>query len=263
MYHIYIDESGNHDLENSDQDGTRFLSLTGVAVSDSVVREAIEPQMQRLKDAYFPRACEDPPVILHRADLVNRRPPFATLRDPELAASFDRDLLALLQQWEYQVVTVVIDKQELCQRYRVYRYHPYHYCLDVLLERYLYILRRFGARGDVIVESRGKKEDKMLRLTYQRLLREGTGWSKPAEFLTYLSSTKLRTFRKKDNQAGLQLADLIAHPSQRGILAERGLINGDGVAGTFGSQICAILEKDKYCRSGTGKIMGYGKKLLP
>jgi hypothetical protein len=60
----------------------------------------------------------------------------------------------------------------------------------------------------------------------------------------------------------LQLADLIAHPSRREILIENNLLvdNRD----IFGDQICAILRQSKYLRHHrTGKITGYGKKLLP
>jgi hypothetical protein len=67
---------------------------------------------------------------------------------------------------------------------------------------------------------------------------------------------------KSANIAGLQLADLIAHPSRREVLIEHQLIVDD--RDIFGSQICAILCQSKYNRERlTGQIEGYGKKLLP
>jgi len=71
----------------------------------------------------------------------------------------------------------------------------------------------------------------------------------------------LKVKPKTADIAGLQLADLIAHPARREILLANNLIVDD--RDTFGNQICAILEKNKYQRSPKGKIPGYGTKLLP
>ena len=67
---------------------------------------------------------------------------------------------------------------------------------------------------------------------------------------------------KSADVAGLQLADLIAHPSRRELLIEHGLLTDD--RDVFGDQICAILRQSKYRRDRrSGRIEGYGKKLLP
>ena len=65
---------------------------------------------------------------------------------------------------------------------------------------------------------------------------------------------------KRANVAGLQLADLIAHPSFRATLARR---EHSPLPNTFGSKIEDILESSKYVRSYGGQIDGYGKIWLP
>jgi hypothetical protein len=261
LYRIYIDEVGNHDLTHADDANQRFLSLTGVILESGYVMRVLQPEMDALKRRFFQRD-PDEPVVFHRKELVNRRPPFAALRDPQVELEFNAALLDALARWEYRVITVAIDKKAHRDRYRVWHYHPYHYCLAVLLERFLMFLGRGHHRGDVMVESRGAKEDGKLKESYSRLYRDGTQNIPAAQWHDRLTSGNLKVKPKVANIAGLQLADLIAHPSCREVLRDHGLITDD--RSVFGDKICAILCRGKYDRQRrTGRIEGYGKKLLP
>ena len=153
-YRIYIDEVGNPDLESSDNPNHRFLSLTGVILELDHVESIVHPQMETLKAKYF-RSHPDEPVIFHRKEMVNARPPFECLKDPETQKKFDRELLNLIGSWEYIVITVCLDKKKHKETYTAWRYDPYHYCLAVLLERFIFFLNRMNSQGDVMAESRG------------------------------------------------------------------------------------------------------------
>lgn len=260
LYRIYIDEVGTHDLEHTDDPNNRFLSLTGVVVEANHMLNVIQPEMGRIKRKYF-QTDPDIPVIFHRKELVNKRPPFSTLRDPKVEAEFNGELLDALERWQYKAVTVVIDKKALIEQYVVLVYHPYHYCMEVLLERYFRILEAGGNRGDVMVEHRNRREDAKLENSFRRLYDFGTDYVSGERFQTFLTSRNLKIKPKEKNIAGLQLADLIAHPSRREILLENKLI--DDPRRIFGDEICEILRASKYHRSSQGRIRGYGKKLLP
>jgi hypothetical protein len=261
LYRIYVDEVGNHDLTHADDPNQRFLSLTGVILESDYTLRVLQPEMEQIKREFFQRD-PDEPVIFHRKELVNKRPPFHTLRDRETEQRFNTVLLTALARWEYRVVTVVIDKKTHRDQYLVWRYHPYHYCLEVLLERFVLFLHYADHRGDVMVESRGGREDSKLKDSYARLYDRGTDNIPPERWRTRLTSRQLKVKPKSANIAGLQLADLIAHPSRREVLIEHQLIVDD--RNTFGDQICAILRQSKYHRNWrTGQIEGYGKKLLP
>ena len=261
LYRIYVDEVGNHDLTHADDPNQRFLSLTGVLLESQYTMHVLQPEMNQLKQEFF-QSDPDEPVIFHRKELVNKRPPFHPLRDSQTEQKFNTALLMALARWDYQVVTVVIDKKEHRDRYQVWHYHPYHYCLSVLLERFVLFLHYNGHRGDVMVESRGGKEDRKLKDSYARLHRSGTDNIPPQRWQERLTSCELKVRPKSANIAGLQLADIIAHPSCRELLIDHQLIVDD--RDTFGDQICAILRQSKYLRDGrTGRIEGYGKKLLP
>ncbi len=138
-HRIYIDEVGNPDLESTDNPNHRFLSLTGVIIDLAHVEAVLHPQLEDLKSRYF-GAHPDDPIIFHRKEMVNAKPPFEALKDPEVLRQFDGELLGLMRSWDYTVISVCLDKKRHKETYRTWRYDPYHYCLAVLLERFVFFL---------------------------------------------------------------------------------------------------------------------------
>lgn len=258
-HRLYIDEVGNADLNASTDPNHRYLSLTGVIIALDYVQETLFPHLEALKKRYF-ASHPDKPICLHRKELVNRRPPFAALRNSEVERAFNSSLLQLLRTSEYTVITVVIDKLEHQQRYQVWRYDPYHYALAVLVERFIAWLREHKATGDVMAESRGGKEDLRLKNSFEFIYERGTDYVRPDEFARWLTSKQLKVKSKDNNIAGLQLADLIAYPSFKATTARH---SGQMIAETFGGEIAKILEAQKYYRNYRGKIDGWGRKWLP
>jgi hypothetical protein len=258
---IYVDEVGNHDLTHTDDPNQRFLSLTGVILESSYTLRVLQPEMDQIKRELF-QDDPDEPVIFHRKEMVNKRPPFHLLRDVDLEHRFNSALLDALARWDYKVITVVLDKRAYQEHYQVWRYHPYHYALTALLEIFVSFLRFNNHRGDVLVEARGSREDNRLKESYARLYQQGTDHVPAERWQERLTSGELKVKPKSANIVGLQLADLVAHPSRREVLIEHQLLVDD--RNVFGDRICAILRQSKYHRSWrTGQIEEYGKKLLP
>jgi len=74
-------------------------------------------------------------------------------------------------------------------------------------------------------------------------------------------SSNLKFRYKRDNVAGLQLADLLAHPSH---MAIRERMGHEVTLGGFCEKVTGFLNGSKYDRSPTsGTIVGYGMKWLP
>lgn len=258
-YRLYIDEVGNPDLHASQDPNHRYLSLTGVILELGYVDATVFPALEGLKRKYF-GSHPDEPVILHRKGLVNKKHQFESLRDPAIEAAFNADILQLFADLDYTVLTAVIDKLEQQQRYQAWRFDPYHYCLTVLVERYVLWLRHREAIGDVMAESRGGKEDRRLKDSFARAYAMGSDFIRPEVFDTHLTSKSLKVKPKSNNIAGLQLADLVAYPSFRATLARR---EGQPLPENFGGRIARILEESKYNRSLRGVIEGWGRKWLP
>ena len=219
------------------------------------VDKVIHPQMEKLKKDYF-QSHPDDPIILHRKDMMNAKFPFKNLINPNVRIAFDKELLGLLSQWEYTVVSVCLDKKIHKETYQTWRYDPYHYCLKILLERYVLYLRALNSKGDVMAESRGGKADIRLKKSYSRLWESGTEYIEPEQIQKVLTSKQLKVKTKSNNIVGLQLADLIAHPSRNEILYENGLL--DKELAPFTKKIINVL-KHKYYQKDE-KI--FGKKLL-
>ncbi len=254
-YRIYIDEVGNPDLESSENPNHRYLSLTGVIVELEQVNQIVFPQMEELKRKYFGSHPDDP-VIFHRKELVNFKQPFASLHDESIRETFNGELLGLFKAWDYQVVSVCIDKKKHKETYGVWRYEPYHYCLAVLLERYIHFLKQHDYSGDVMAESRGGKEDKRLKTSFERLWNQGTEFVGQEQFQAKLTSKQLKVKPKSNNISGLQLADLLAHPSRNEILSEQKLLSRE--LAPFACEIISILQSKYYQKDGRM----FGKKFL-
>jgi len=254
-FRLYVDEVGNSDLESSLNPNHRFLSLTGVILGLDYVAARLHHDLEQLKQKYFGMH-PDEPIVLHRKEIVNARSPFDALRDSKVRRAFDTEFLRLLAEWEYTVITVCIDKRRHKETYSAWRYDPYHYCLAILLERFVFFLRRYSATGDVMAESRGGREDRRLKASYARLWEHGTEFVEATMFSTYLTSKQLKVKPKANNIAGLQLADVLAHPSRNEILLQEGL--RDKPLAPFAEQVVGIL-RGKYDHSGD-RI--FGKKMI-
>jgi hypothetical protein len=256
MHRIFIDEVGNSDLKSSANDNERFLSLTGVIVELAYHDGDFTASVCKLKREIFGTDA----ICLHRREISRREAPFECLRDDAVRARFDEQLFTLFSSLSYRVITVVIDKREHQSRYRVSRYHPYHYCLMVMLERYVMHLGSIYSVGDVMAESRQRVDNERLDSAYRHFYNNGSDWMDAAQSQKVLSSRQLKIKDKGANVAGLQFADLLAHPSYKATQAQHSRTK---MTADFGKRVVEILEADKYLKSSQGFINGSGRKWLP
>ena len=76
-----------------------------------------------------------------------------------------------------------------------------------------------------------------------------------------LTSKQLKVKPKTANIAGLQIADLIAYPSRREMLLEKGFL--ERLRFDFSDRITELLTEKYLKNDKTGEICGWGKKFLP
>ena len=256
---MYIDESGDHTYHRLDHESKRYLGITGCIIEFEYYRTNFHPQFEALKQKHFPYS-PDEPIIFHRTDIINRRGPFWRLRDPMNLAAFNQDLLDFLSQQDYRIITVVIDKKAHIERYGEAAFHPYHYCLVVMLEKYSRFLNTANVMGDVLAESRGGREDRQLKESYKTVYNSGTQFRNPSFFQNAMTSNEMKIKPKSANIAGLQISDLLAHPCKQQILVEKKRIH-DPVE-TFGNKIWEKIN-DKFVDEISGGIVHqYGKVFL-
>jgi hypothetical protein len=258
MYRLFVDEVGHEDFGGCEIPEQRYLGLTGIVMNLAYEQGGFTARLNQLKRETFGR--ED--MVLHRREILNRCPaPFDRLRDEQTRSTFDAACLKIYEESQYRALTVVIDKAEHKRVYTVWRFHPYHYCMTCLLERYALWMTRRGYRGDVMFESRGKKQNKRLAKSYQRIFRRGTENLRADVFQRCLTTGELKIQPKSANVAGLQLADLMASPLCRDLICNS--LNESMKAG-FGKAVVDIVRKTKYDRNPrNGEIKGWGTKWLP
>jgi hypothetical protein len=258
---LYFDEVGNGDLKASaNDDNVRYLSLTCIITLRTLHDAKFQPALDGLKAKYFGHLTA-PPIILHRRELINRTGRFSVLHNLEVRNQFDNELLGLIEALPYRVITVTIDKRQHLNQYAVWKFDPYHYCMTCMIERYVRLLEEADLVGDVVGEARTKKVDKKLKSSFLRLYEAGTENVSGRVVRERLTSKDIKLEPKAANVAGLQIADLIAHPSFRAMRLTR---ENKEAPKDFGSKIVSILTQKKYRRAKhNNQITGYGLKWLP
>ena len=222
-------------------------------------RDGCVPLLNGIKADLFQHD-PDIPIILHRTDIIGKKGPFGVLRDQVLRATFDARILSAINLLDYAVITAVINKQEMMAQHHWNEQHPYHYLMGIIVEKYVQWLERKNSTGDIMPEERKGKKDLQLQAEFDRVRLHGTEYVGADRIRTRLPASKLKFRCKRDNIAGLQLCDLIAHPSY--IYARH--LHGDAVQlGAYATQVSDILVATKYDRSWNGRIRGYGIKYLP
>lgn len=257
-YFLYIDENGNSDMQCTGN--SRFLSLTGVIIEGNYDKTILKSTFDEFKSAY-----KISNTVLHRSDVINCKNGFEFLVDEKIRTSFNNNLIDIIRNASFKVITAVIDKEVHLREYGELHYHPYHYCLEVILERFCKRLKFINQTGTVIIESQGKKEDKALSENYARIYENGTYYVAGEYFKKHITNSQLKLATKQKvllhKIYGLELCDLIAHPSMNYIRKINNLPHSQRAI--FGGKIAEILENSKYYRSENGIINGYGIKLLP
>lgn len=212
-YFLFIDESGDHGLVHLDPSFPVFL-LCGVLVSEdnyTIIRSNINGVK-----SYFWKNKE---VILHSRDIRKCEKEFQILFNLTVKADFYNQLNGIIKNSKYRVIASAINKEKYIKTYGKLSNDVYELALSFIIERAVFSLdevKEPSKQLEIIIEKRGRKEDKKLDEHFQRLLARGTNYIK-AERLKEIR-IKITFKDKKENINGLQLTDLIAYPIARYVI---------------------------------------------
>ncbi len=257
-YRLYIDESGTHGYSSSEKIKERYLCLLGVIISAEHNQEYISPKWEELRKIITTDI--DFPPVFHYTDIISARGDFCKLLEPETRELFNSAYLQILSDGDYIVCCVVLDKKLHIEKYGTSAMHPYHYCLNVLLERYVKFLLSVDATGDVIAEARGKKEDELLRSEFSRFYENGTSFLEASAVQRKLTSHKLKLKTKEARIAGLELADMLAAPMKHLTLKKYGIL--PELSENFTLQVLNTVFCKVRKSPLNGSTKGYGIKLI-
>jgi hypothetical protein len=82
-YRMYVDEVGHASHKSCDDEAYRYLSLTGVVIGLEYVKQVVAPALETLKREVFDPHPDDP-LVLHRQDIVKKRPPLRSGEAPSV-----------------------------------------------------------------------------------------------------------------------------------------------------------------------------------
>jgi len=257
-YRLYIDESGTHGYSFSTDITKKYLGLLGVIISETEYVHMAQPKIRRIKEMFSEDPDELP--ILHREDIIHKSGPFSKLNNDDFQAAFNSALLDLLQNTNYVLCCIVLDKGAHLERYEQAAAHPYHYCLDVLLERYTFFLEEKNGEGDVMIEARGGEEDIKLKQVYRDFYNLGTAFKGPKSIQTRMTSCEIKIKPKSMGIEGLEFADLLSLACKIDTLYEYGVITK--LTDNFCKVVIDKVQGKYRKRPGSTTVLGFGKKLI-
>jgi len=236
-YIVYVDESGDHGLSKIDKSYPVFVLVFTIFNIKNYIEDVV-PKIQRFKFKYFGHDQS----ILHETDIRKDRGDFSFLKSKALKESFLNELTDIIESISFTVIASVIKKEDY-----TWEDNPYHTALGFGLERiYAFLKEKLqpNQKTHVIVEKRGKVEDKDLELEFRRVC-DGSNWYQRPLPLEIIFTDK------KSNSVGLQIADLIARPIGLKVIRE-----------TQENKAYDVI-KTKFRRSKNNVINGYGLKIFP
>ena len=212
-YYLYIDESGDHGLTTINSDFPVFLLCGVLVIADEY--EKIRQSMNDIKHALW----GNKEVVFHSRDIRKCEKEFSVLFDLDKKKWFYQNLNAALSKHNYTVFASAIKKDHYIKRFGRLSNDVYELALSFIIERAIFFLdeeKQSNKELEIVIERRGKKEDKKLDEHFQRLTARGTGFVSAQRLADYHLTIVFKS--KFENINGLQLADLVAYPVARYVL---------------------------------------------
>ena len=208
-YIVYADESGDHSLTSIDPQFPVFV-LAFCVVHKSTYVDTIVPAFQRLKFEFWGHDS----VVLHGHEIRKAKDDFSILLNPSVRERFFERLNGVIEAADFMIIAAAIDKERHRARYKEPA-DPYEialvFCME-RLQRYLINQGQAERTTHIQVECRGKAEDAKLELEFRRVCGG-------KNIIGKMPNLDVRFMDKKHNSTGLQLADLVAHPIGRHVVA--------------------------------------------
>lgn len=245
---LFLDESGDHSLSIIDPQFPVFV-LCGVIMDEEYHQKTATDLLSEFKVRLF----GNPEIILHTADFTRNKSGFEAMSDHEFRRDFFTGLQHLIRTLELKIVACVIKKHDHLEKYGLNALDPYLLSLSILAERFIFECGSAG--GTIVAEARNPTLNNALELAFLDLKIRGT---------TFISATKLQSRihnfairQKKDNIAGLQIADAVATPIGRHAIGKATYPLYCEKADFF-----SVLQP-KFRQSWDGRVEGMGLIVLP
>ncbi|GGK20926.1 hypothetical protein GCM10010965_12530 [Caldalkalibacillus thermarum] len=220
-----MDENGTAELkgvkrrirnEQEVPDNEKYFTLTGVAINlDSYSK--FKEHVNKIKFKHWENGMADykgtmKRVCFHSSEIRKRKHPFDTIDYEE----FMNDISKLISSTNIRIISSTVNKEAHYKKYGERADHPYPLAVRFILERYCKKLNETNQKGIIVLESRGKKEDKFVLKHILQIIENGTYYNPASHFKSlvgvYFNPKWWAADDSKSSFVILELADLVSYP---------------------------------------------------
>jgi hypothetical protein len=244
-YIVYVDESGDHNLQSIDDNYPIFV-LAFCVFHKRHYSEVIVSALEKFKFNHFGHD----QVVLHENEIRRRKGLFNIFKDRDHQQTFMDELTQVIEFSNFILISATIDKRTLKKQHT--EDNAYHIALGLCMEtlhEFLSEKNESTNKTHIVVECRGNKEDKELELEFRRMCDGNNRMAIPLPFEILFADKKVMS-------TGLQLADLVARP-----------IGLHTLRPEQPNKAFDVLKEKFYCDGGRGGVgngfTGVGMKVYP
>lgn len=226
-YIMFIDENGDSDLKyikrcifknKTIDENSVYFTVTGVIIKrnnlSDIKDKIMEIKLKYWKDGHYKYdGIHDKRICFHSREIRRREKPFSD--DLINRENFLQDLSGFLDYVPCHIVSSTINKEKHFKGY-CYPKHPYNLNLNFVLERFVKFYLNNGETGIIILEARGKDEDKKVLKHIKELIDNGTRFVEAEYFKkikgVYFNKKWQLNSNCKKSYFGLEIADLYSYP---------------------------------------------------
>ncbi len=247
---MFLDESGDHSLDKIDDSYPMFV-LAGCIFDQEYYEKDTIPKINVLKRDFFGGT----DIIFHTAEMIrptqSKEKRFLKLIDKKFRNNFYNSLNKLLEEINFLITSCAIRKKDHLYKYGINALDPYLLSFDNLLNRLIFQIRS-PEQGIIIAERRNSILDNQLEIAWLNAKVSGTKIVKSSEIKEKIDN--FRIMAKSKNEAGLQIADLVASPIGRKILK---------IKDKPSNEVDFDVIKNKFIKDKDGNFINYGLTILP
>lgn len=229
-YIMFIDENGDPNLKSiersflhsySVRDEDKYFTVTGCVIEREQYKK-ISNDMLNIKKKYWPdgkylygegKKQKLKRVCFHSYEIRNFKGPFS--KGIINYNSFINDISNYMSNLPITIFSSSINKEKHWIHYYS-PHHPYSLCLDFVLERFVKFYLPANEYGIIILEARGKKEDRNILNHIKNTIDYGTAYVNSSFFKkikgVYFNTKWEKTSNEQKTCAGLEIADLCSYP---------------------------------------------------
>ena len=247
VYFLFLDELYTSNLnefrkkdkkEIFEKENHWHFGLAGAILPASSLYD-LYSKSRKIKNKFYPQKDN---LIFHYTDTLNKKDDFSDLAvDDKKYNAYISSLSHLVINTDFKYVSCYIDKHELIKKYGIFdkegkvikiqkigsnlfprsqfiNYNLYLLCLKHLIINFFKFItnKRCPARGIIVAEARGSKEDSELRKAFHKLYYDGISSVRPTDLRHIILD--LFIVPKEQNYIGTQLTDMIIYPTYDAIV---------------------------------------------